>query len=378
MRNKGVVNMKPLIKYTGGKYKEYLQIKDFFPNEINNYYEPFFGGGGVFFRLKEENKIKGDSFLSDISADLIDFYNCIGKDEFETEIWKIEKSWSEIHNIADYFCEKYADTFMNIITGNTVSGDLLNDNLKAEIVKCIDATEVLSKFNFHGFSLADRIYGCIFDKTKRFILKDIDINDDTISCKSLRTAVHQGFYFTIRDMYNEWLKDKRNYTVFERSAQWYFIREFCFGGMFRFGKDGNFNVPYGGAVYNDKVFENKTKTLATDEIKAIVNSATFKVCDFEDALNAEFKEDDFVFLDPPYDSTFSEYDNNSFTREDHKRLHDVLDKLKCKWLMAIGKTDFISGLYDKYEKIEYDKTYMYQARGTYDNKKTTHLLIKNF
>ena len=139
MCNKGVVNMKPLIKYTGGKYKEYLQIKDFFPNEINNYYEPFFGGGGVFFRLKEENKIKGDSFLSDISADLIDFYNCIGKDEFETEIWKIEKSWNEIHNIADYFCEKYADTFMNIITGNKVRGDLLNDNLKAEIVKCIDA-----------------------------------------------------------------------------------------------------------------------------------------------------------------------------------------------------------------------------------------------
>jgi hypothetical protein len=46
--------------------------------------------------------------------------------------------------------------------------------------------------------------------------------------------------------------------------------------------------------------------------------------------------------------------------------------------MAIGKTDFISDLYDGYEKIEYNKTYMYQARGTYDNKKTTHLLIKNF
>lgn len=29
MCNKGVANMKPLIKYTGGKYKEYLQIKNF-------------------------------------------------------------------------------------------------------------------------------------------------------------------------------------------------------------------------------------------------------------------------------------------------------------------------------------------------------------
>ena len=50
--------MKPLIKYPGGKYKEYEKIKQFFPKEINNYYEPFFGGGGVFFRLKNENKIQ--------------------------------------------------------------------------------------------------------------------------------------------------------------------------------------------------------------------------------------------------------------------------------------------------------------------------------
>lgn len=46
--------------------------------------------------------------------------------------------------------------------------------------------------------------------------------------------------------------------------------------------------------------------------------------------------------------------------------------------MAIGKTDFIEDLYKEYEKIEYDKTYMYQARGTYDNKNTKHLIIKNF
>lgn len=41
--------MKPLIKYTGGKYREYDFFKDFLPKEINNYYEPFVGGGGVFF-----------------------------------------------------------------------------------------------------------------------------------------------------------------------------------------------------------------------------------------------------------------------------------------------------------------------------------------
>lgn len=56
--------LKPLIKYTGGKYKEYLDIKQYFPYNINNYFEPFFGGG-VFFRLHNENKISGQSYIND-------------------------------------------------------------------------------------------------------------------------------------------------------------------------------------------------------------------------------------------------------------------------------------------------------------------------
>jgi hypothetical protein len=55
-----------------------------------------------------------------------------------------------------------------------------------------------------------------------------------------------------------------------------------------------------------------------------------------------------------------------------------LKNCNCKWLIAIGKTDFIYDLYKDYNIIEYDKTYMYQARGEYDNKLTTHLVITNY
>ena len=34
---------KPLIKYTGGKYDEYKYFEKEIPDNINNYYEPFFG-----------------------------------------------------------------------------------------------------------------------------------------------------------------------------------------------------------------------------------------------------------------------------------------------------------------------------------------------
>lgn len=41
--------IKPLFKYTGGKFKEYTHINRFFPEKVKNYYEPFVGGGGVMF-----------------------------------------------------------------------------------------------------------------------------------------------------------------------------------------------------------------------------------------------------------------------------------------------------------------------------------------
>lgn len=46
--------------------------------------------------------------------------------------------------------------------------------------------------------------------------------------------------------------------------------------------------------------------------------------------------------------------------------------------MAISKTDFILDLYKGFHIIEYDKTYMYQAKGDYDSKHTTHLVITNY
>ena len=42
--------IKPIIKWTGGKYAEYKFFKEYIP-DFENYYEPFFGGGGVFFHL---------------------------------------------------------------------------------------------------------------------------------------------------------------------------------------------------------------------------------------------------------------------------------------------------------------------------------------
>jgi DNA adenine methylase len=63
---------KPFLKWVGGKRKIMNKILDIIPKEIDNYYEPFLGGGSVFLQLAPKN-----SYLSDINIELINCYQII-------------------------------------------------------------------------------------------------------------------------------------------------------------------------------------------------------------------------------------------------------------------------------------------------------------
>ena len=368
--------MKPLIKYPGGKYKEYEKIKQFFPKEINNYYEPFFGGGGVFFRLKNENKIQGKSAINDFSKSLIDFYKSVSGDTFGAELSKISNAWDFIKNLGEDIHNKFHERFGELLSTKEPT-PFVTEEMSRYIINRLSE----NKWDTHGFSLSNKIEKSLNDKLRRF--QKINITDDvaTVIHKCITTSVCQAFYFIVRDMYNDWNNHghKNDYTMDERSAQWVFIREFCFGSMFRFGPDGDFNVPYGGYGYNSKCFTCKIENITSEDVKKAFSELNIKCGDFEDAMDTwVYSENDFMFLDPPYDSTFTDYDGNSFGKKEHIRLANCLKNCKCKWLIAIGKTDFIYELYKDYNIVEYGKTYMYQARGKYDNKHTTHLVITNY
>ena len=67
-------NAKPFVKWVGGKTQLIPQlskiITDIFPYKIDNYVEPFIGGGALFFWLKSLGKIE-NAVISDINQDLI-------------------------------------------------------------------------------------------------------------------------------------------------------------------------------------------------------------------------------------------------------------------------------------------------------------------
>ena len=62
---------KPLLRWTGGKKWLIPYFDDLVKNiEFENYHEPFFGGGSIFFSLKNFNK----AYLSDYNSELINCY----------------------------------------------------------------------------------------------------------------------------------------------------------------------------------------------------------------------------------------------------------------------------------------------------------------
>ncbi|MHA1224252.1 MAG: DNA adenine methylase [Candidatus Heimdallarchaeaceae archaeon] len=65
--------VEPVVKWAGGKRGLLKEYKAFFPRTFKKYYEPFFGGGAVFFYLFTRDKIS-TAKISDINKEIMNMY----------------------------------------------------------------------------------------------------------------------------------------------------------------------------------------------------------------------------------------------------------------------------------------------------------------
>ena len=101
---------------------------------------------------------------------------------------------------------------------------------------------------------------------------------------------------------------------------------------------------------------------------------------FEDIFDKYNGEENFFFLDPPYDSVFTDYGYCKYDRENHLQLHEKFINTKSKCLMVIGETEFITELYKDYIKDKFHKKYSFKIHsGRVGNEiDNYHLIITNY
>jgi DNA adenine methylase len=192
-------------------------------------------------------------------------------------------------------------------------------------------------------------------------------------------ALKSAYYMQLRHLYNK--IHVYNISQGFASAIFFFVRENAYAAMFRYNSRGDFNVPYGGISYNRKDLMRKIEYMRLPGLHDYLSKAIIENMDFQAFLQKYPPQaNDFIFLDPPYDSEFSTYAKNQFNMQDQERLaRYLLENCKAKFMVVIKNTPAIFKLYDQkgLNIITFDKKYLVSFQDRND-KDVEHLMITNY
>lgn len=378
--------LSPLLKYPGGKDKELVHILPNLPINAVNYYEPFVGGGAVYFALDAMHY-----YINDKSCELMKLYSLLQKNDigFINSIRQIDHNWNVIGQVVIKHSVEINSIYASYKTG-MIDKQKLFDEISAFVYHNSDELNGLLSPSFNV-----GIQNFVYELTKSFknkIVRMVDIekqkgdlsNNDFLL--NIECAFKSAFYMHFRYLYNN--ADELNIDKSFYIAIYYYIREYCYSSMFRYNNNGKFNVPYGGISYNKKTLSKKLEYFTSPQLMAQLQKTTISCNDFEAFLkNNQPKKSDFMFLDPPYDTEFSTYAQNTFGKQDQERLSTYLKtQCDCYFMLIIKNTDFILSLYCDGENIKNGRTLKVSRFNTKylvsfqnrNDKETEHLVITNY
>lgn len=142
--------LKPFLKWAGGKSQLLKQIQNFYPEElkngtIQNYYEPFLGGGAVFFHIMSHYQVK-NAYLWDINQEVILVYKVVQR--------KVEKL---LEHLEEYQCKynrleetKRLAYFLQVRELYNQKRSSITDNLSADCILRAAQMIFLNKTCFNG------------------------------------------------------------------------------------------------------------------------------------------------------------------------------------------------------------------------------------
>lgn len=85
----------PIVKWVGGKRQLMFELIKNMPKSYNRYFEPFIGGGALFFELRPEQ-----AYISDMNEELINLYSVV-----RNNVYELIKDLSKHEVSKEYFLE---------------------------------------------------------------------------------------------------------------------------------------------------------------------------------------------------------------------------------------------------------------------------------
>lgn len=367
-----------LLKWAGGKELELKYILPLLP-AFQRYYEPFVGGGAVFFSITAPLKL-----INDRSSELTRFYTLVARQDpaLLCTLGQLLDGWQGISELADTHATELVTMYTTFAHGVCEHGELeqrLTHFLLAQ--QDVFRAMFVSVYarNCENFLLELRRN--LLHKMQR--MRRLERQKHPLPAKdvlpNLECALKSAFYMHLRHLYNN--LDGYEIEPGVAAAIFFFVRENAYASMFRYNRSGAFNVPYGGITYNRKDLARKVNALRAPDLQAHFQNTVIENLDFEDfLLKYPPRSSDFLFLDPPYDSNFSTYTRNEFSPRDQARLADyLLARCPAKFLLVIKNTPFIRELY-RHKGLDiqmFEKKYLVSFQDR-NKRETEHLLIKNY
>lgn len=281
-----------------------------------------------------------------------------------------------VPQLKEHFPEKI-DRFIEPFCGG--GSVFLNTNAKQYLLNDIDPFmirlhEYLIKSASRPDAFWDEIKSAIvhYNLSATFMGRDVPKEYRKEYVKTYFAKYNKDAYMKMRGDYN---RSKENMTLL------YLLLIYGFNRMLRFNAQGDFNLPVGNVDFNPNVLDalNAYFEYALDkEIK--LHNMDFQA--FLEEVNPS--ENDFVYLDPPYLITFSEY-NKLWDERSEIRLMNCLDELNAKGVrFAVSNVLWHKNRYNalfnewaqSYQIVRIQSNYISYHDNT--EKGSYEVLVKNF
>lgn len=143
----------------------------------------------------------------------------------------------------------------------------------------------------------------------------------------------EEFYYYTRDAF-------KPRTPLSIAARMIYLNKTCFNGLYRVNSQNRFNVPM-GRYENPAIADEENIRICSGALQGVdIQAAAYGEVEIDDA--------DFVYVDPPYDETFTNYVAGGFHKNSQEHLRDVVTEWAAQGrrvMISNSDTELIRSLY---------------------------------